>query len=93
MYFIFPPHLTCTSALPGETGNPKIASFRLDGACFLPKTRNTLKYHQVTAEPSFTVKTIVWMQQRRPRSCYTVARHSISQSINLRLLTVWLGKT
>jgi len=25
MYFIFPPHLTSASALPGETGNPEIA--------------------------------------------------------------------
>jgi len=24
-YFIFPPHLTSASALPGETGNPEIA--------------------------------------------------------------------
>ena len=38
MYFIFPPHLTCAFALPGETGNPKIASFHLNAACFLPKT-------------------------------------------------------
>jgi len=27
MYFIFPPHLISASALPGETGNPEIASF------------------------------------------------------------------
>jgi len=57
MYFVFPPHLTCASALPGKTGNPKIASFHLNAACFLPKiTRNTLKYHLITAEPPFTVK-------------------------------------
>jgi len=37
MYSIFPPHLACASALPGETGNPKIASFHLNVACFLPK--------------------------------------------------------
>jgi len=52
MYFIFPPHLTCASALPGETRNPKSASFHLNAACLLPKnTQNTLKYHLVTAEP------------------------------------------
>jgi len=35
VYFIFPPHLTIASALPGETGNPEIASFYLNAACFL----------------------------------------------------------
>ena len=33
-YFIFPPHLTSASALPGQTGNPEIASFHLNVACF-----------------------------------------------------------
>jgi len=37
MYFIFPPHLTSTSALPGETGNPEIASFHLNVAYFFTK--------------------------------------------------------
>ena len=32
--------------------------------CFFTKnTRNTAKYHLVTTEPPFTVKTIDWMQQ------------------------------
>ena len=40
----FPPHLTSASALPGETGNPEIASFHLNAACFfIKKTRNTVK--------------------------------------------------
>jgi len=44
MCFIFPPHLTSASALPGETGNPEIASFHLTVACFFyQKTRNTVK--------------------------------------------------
>jgi len=44
MYFIFPSHLTSASALPGETGNPEIASFHLNAACFFTKkTRNTVK--------------------------------------------------
>jgi len=44
MYFIFPPHLTSASALPGETGNRKIASFHLNAARFFTtKTRNTVK--------------------------------------------------
>jgi len=37
MYFIFPPHLTSASALPGETRNPEIASFHLNVACFFTK--------------------------------------------------------
>jgi len=37
MYFIFPPQLTSTSALPGETGNPEIASFHSNAACFFIK--------------------------------------------------------
>jgi len=43
MYFIFPPHLTNASALPGETENPEIVSFYLNAACFSPKKRNTVK--------------------------------------------------
>jgi len=41
MYFIFLPHLTSASALPGETENPKIASFPLNAVYFLPKTHET----------------------------------------------------
>jgi len=40
-YFIFPPHLMSAFALPVETGNPEIASFHLNAACFLPKTHKT----------------------------------------------------
>ena len=44
MYFICSHHLTNASALPGETGNPEIASFHLNAACFFTKkTRNTVK--------------------------------------------------
>jgi len=32
----FPTSLTSASALPGETGNPEIASFHLNAACFSP---------------------------------------------------------
>ena len=63
MYSIFPPRLTSASALPGETGNLKIASFHYVLLASCQKTRNTLKYHLVTAEPPFTVKTIDWMHQ------------------------------
>jgi len=41
MYFIFPAHLTSSSALPGETGNPKIASFHLNDAWFFTKKHET----------------------------------------------------
>jgi len=41
MYFIFPPHLTTPSALPVETGNPEIASFHLNAACFYAKKHET----------------------------------------------------
>jgi len=41
MYIIFPPHLTSASALPGEKGNPEIASFHLHAACFFTKKHET----------------------------------------------------
>jgi len=40
-YFIFTLHLTSASALPRETGNPEIAYFHLNAACFLPETHKT----------------------------------------------------
>jgi len=59
IYFILPPHLTSASALPGETGNPEIASFHLNAACFFHQKYETkLKYQLVRAEPPFTVKMI-----------------------------------
>jgi len=68
MYFIFPLHLTGASALPGETGNPEIASFHLNAACFFTKKHETqLKIHLVRAEAPFTVKTIDWEHQTGPR--------------------------
>jgi len=72
MYLIFPPYLTCASALLGETGNPKSASFHLNAACFYQNKKNTLKYHLVTAEPPFTVETIDWMHQTGPRILLSV---------------------
>jgi len=39
--FIFPPHLTSASALPGGTGNPEIASFHLNAACFFTQKHET----------------------------------------------------
>jgi len=41
MYFIFAPHLTSASALPGETGNPEIVSFHLNTACLFTKKQET----------------------------------------------------
>jgi len=43
IYFIFSPHLTSASALPGETGNPEIAYFHLNAACFFTKKHETVK--------------------------------------------------
>jgi len=40
---IFPPHLTCASALPGETGNPKIVSFHLPCHAFYQKHTKHIK--------------------------------------------------
>jgi len=41
IYFIFPPHITIASALPGEK-KPEIDSFHLDAECVLPTdTENT----------------------------------------------------
>ena len=59
-YFIFPPHMTNASAVPGETGNPKMASFHLKAACFFYQkpTKHSYKYHLVRAEPPFAVKMI-----------------------------------
>jgi len=65
MYFIFPPHLTSASALPGETGNPEIASFRLNAACFFTKKHETQLKNITWSE--FTVKTIEWEHQIGPR--------------------------
>jgi len=68
MHFIFPPHLTSASALPGETGNSEIATFHLNAACFFTKKHETVKISPGhTAEPPFTVKTIDWVHQTRPR--------------------------
>ena len=39
IYLIFPPHLTSTSALPGDRGTPKIVSFHLNAACFFTKSQ------------------------------------------------------
>jgi len=41
MYFIFPPHLTCASALPGETGNPKLRIFTQMLHAFYQKQNET----------------------------------------------------
>jgi len=53
---------------PGkETGNPEIASFHLNAACFFHQKHETQKYHLVGAEPPFTVNMIDWVHQTGPR--------------------------
>jgi len=54
MYFVLPPDITSASALPEETGNPEIASFHLNAACFF--TKKTLN----------TVKNITWSELNHP---------------------------
>jgi len=54
VYFIFPPHLTSASALPGKTGNPEIASFHLNAACLFIKKHET------------QFKTINWSEMNHP---------------------------
>jgi len=60
MYFIFLPHLTCASALPGETGNPKIASFHLNAACFYQKHTKHIKI-----SPGYSGTTLQCQNDRR----------------------------
>jgi len=55
----------CFCATTWGTENPEIASFQLNAACFLHETHK--KYHLVTAEPTFTVKTMDCVQQTGPR--------------------------
>jgi len=43
-------------------------------AFYQKNTRNTLKYHLVTAEPPFTIKTIHWMHQTGSRILQSVTR-------------------
>jgi len=38
-----------------------------DARCFTINTQNILKYHLVTAEPPFSVKTVSCMHQTGPR--------------------------
>jgi len=52
MYFPFPPHLSSASALPGETGNPEIAPFLLNVACFFTKIHET--WFKVSTGQSWT---------------------------------------
>jgi len=75
MYFIFSPHLTCASAQPMETGNRKPENCIFSLKCcmlFTKNTRNTLKYHLITAKPPLTVKIIDRMHQTWPRILLSV---------------------
>jgi len=66
--FIFPPHPTSASALPGETVNPEIVSFQLNAACCFVNNKAHLKYHLVIAELPFTVETIDCMHHTWSRT-------------------------
>jgi len=71
LYFPTSPNLCfCTT-----WGNrkPENCIFALKSCMLFTKnTRNTLKYHLVTAEPPFTVKMIDWMNQIGPRILLSV---------------------
>ena len=41
--FIFPPHLTGVSTLPGETGNQEIVSFYLNAVCCFDNRHKHIK--------------------------------------------------
>jgi len=62
----FPTSSPSVCALRGKTRNPEVVlSFKC--CLFTKNTRNALKYHLLTAEPPFTVKTIDWVHQTGPR--------------------------
>jgi len=73
LYFPTSPNLCfCTT-----WGNrkPEYCTFSLKCCILFTKnTRNTLKYHLVTAEPPFTIKTIDKMHQTGPRILLSVTR-------------------
>jgi len=62
----FPPHLTGVSTLLGETGNPEIVFLLKCCMLFCQQTHKTLKYHQVSVKPPFTIKTIEYLHQTGP---------------------------
>jgi len=68
LYFPTSPDLClCTN---WENRKPESCVFSLK--CCILFTKNTLKYHLVTAELPFTVKTINWMHQTGPRILLSV---------------------
>jgi len=71
LYFITSPNLCfCTT---WRNRKPENCVFSLKCCMLFTKnTRNTLKYHLVTDEPPFTVKTIDWIHQTGPRILLSV---------------------
>ena len=68
LYFPTSPNLSfCTS---WGNRNRENCVFSLKSCMLFTKnTRKTLKYHLITAEPTFTDKMIDWMHQTGPRIC------------------------
>jgi len=80
MMLCFPPHLSSGSALPCETGNPEVASFRLNTVCcFANKHKTHSNYHLVAVELAFIPKVIDCMHQTI--KTYLGRQHSILLSI------------
>jgi len=89
LYFPTSPNLCfCTT-----WGNRKRENCVFSVKCcmlFTENTRNALKYHLVTAEPPFTVKTIDWMHQTGPRLLLSITHmlyvnqicHGVSRCVN-----------
>jgi len=101
MYFIFPPHLTNASALPGETGNPEIASFHLNAACFLPETQNIVTWSELN-HPSLSKRSTECTTQDLGREhsillsvthmlCINQVCHSVSRCVKDMLFFVKPG--
>jgi len=68
MYFIFPPHLTCASALPGETEDPKSAHLVTAEPPFSVKTIDGM--HQTGPRLLLSVTHMLYVNQ----VCHGVGR-------------------
>jgi len=72
LYFPTSPNLCFYTTWRNRKPENCVSSLKCCMLFFTKNTRNTLKYYLVTAEPPFTVKTIDWMHQTRPRILLSV---------------------
>jgi len=86
LYFPTSPNL-CFCTARGNR-KPKNCIFSLKCCMLFTKnTRNTLKYHLVTAELPFTVKTVDWMHQTGPR-----IRLSVTHMLCVNQICQYVGR-